>query len=45
MIEKVMHVPEQINCYEMEGKDYVIRGYNKPKVKFSIYGGRGMVQF
>ncbi len=29
----------------MEGKEYIIRGYNKPKVKFSIYGGRGMVQF
>ena len=45
MVEKVMHVPEQINCFEMEGKDYIIRGYNKPKVKFLLNGGRGMMHF
>lgn len=26
--EKVEHIPKQISCYELEGKDYKITGYS-----------------
>lgn len=42
--EKVMHQPHQITVFECEGRDYLVRGYNKPKQAFKFYGGRGLLE-
>ncbi len=44
MSEKVQHIPDQITCLELEGQDYILRGFQLPKPSFSFNGGKGMVK-
>ena len=41
--EKVQHNPFQMSAHQLEGKNYKVWFYDKPNVKFAIFGGRGMV--
>lgn len=43
--EKVSHTPEQVVCSCLEGKNYIMTSYNKPKPTFSFGGGKGAVSF
>lgn len=42
--EKVAHVPLNIMTTSMEGENYVVNGYHKPKPQFSMNGTKGMIK-
>mmetsp|Transcript_8283 Transcript_8283/g.13853 ORF Transcript_8283/g.13853 Transcript_8283/m.13853 type:complete len:207 (+) Transcript_8283:2072-2692(+) len=42
--EKVMHTPKQIVTFELEGANYLVKGFNRPLPKFRLNGGRGMME-
>ena len=42
--EKVQHNPVQISCLQLEGHGYKVWAYDKPNLKFRLFGGRGMVE-
>lgn len=44
LAEKVMHTPDQIVCYALEGKNYTVQSFQKAKPQFHANGIRGALE-